>query len=61
MQHRNVTPTRLVARYGTQQAAADALGCDRITLWRWQRDGDRIPEPWVWKAAWLLTQKGKAK
>lgn len=59
--HPEIKVTDWVARYPGVEEAAEALGCDRVTLWRWRNtlpDGEGfIPEPWAYKAL-ALSRKG---
>jgi hypothetical protein len=44
-----------VGRYTGVQEAAAALGCGRVTLWRWGIEGKGlIPDPWNYKAKHLM-------
>ena len=55
-----ITIPDFVALYRNVQAAATALEVDRITLWRWQRQGDRFPGAWGWKATALAADARRA-
>jgi hypothetical protein len=56
---KTIAVSQLVEHFGGVQEAADALGCDRATLWRWSTKTHFgvIPQHWAYKASALMRRK----